>query len=66
MTRAPAAADALRALETDRRLDHALRTDRPLAPGAADAGLAVRVAITARDAVGVLPGIGGLVVHEIP
>ncbi|GHF11642.1 hypothetical protein GCM10018789_47250 [Streptomyces werraensis] len=66
MPRAPTAADALRALETDRGLDHALRADRPLAPGAADAGLAVRVAITAGDALSVLPAAGGLVFHEIP
>src|SRR5690606_4067330 len=43
---ARAAADALRALETDRGGHHALGADRPLAAGAADTGLPVRVPVT--------------------
>ena len=40
--------DALGALETDRRRDHAVRADPPLAAGAADVGLAVGVAVAGR------------------
>ena len=39
---------ALRALEADRRRDHAVRADPPLAPDAPDVGLAVRVAVAGR------------------
>src|SRR5690606_5708252 len=56
----------LGALESDGRVDHALGTDRPVAAGAAYAGLAVRVAIAGGDAVGVPRAAGSLVVHGIP
>src|SRR5690606_6296834 len=51
VTGAGAAADAVRALEPDRGAHHALGADRPLATGAADAGLPVRVAIAGGQAV---------------
>ena len=43
-------ADAVRALEADRGADHAVRADRPLAAGAADARLPVRVPVAAGQA----------------
>lgn len=62
---AGAAADAVRALESDRGADHAFGADGPLAAGAADAGLAVRVAVAAGQALRVLRA-AGLLVHEVP